>query len=194
MIESVGTVRAFRPGSGSASILIETDLPVDDMHDGESVAVQGACLTVVRREARRFEVTAVAETLRRTTLGESRVGAKVNLERALRLSDRLGGHLVQGHVDATARVLEVRARGDDWRLRVELPPAITRFVAAKGSIAIDGVSLTVASAAAGAFEVALIPETLARTTLGSLKPGYRVNLEVDLVARYLDTLAGGRTT
>jgi len=192
LIETVGTIRSVRRSSGSAALVVESDLPVEHMADGESVAVQGACLTVVRREPPRFQATAVAETLRLTTLGALRAGSRVNLERSLRLSDRLGGHLVQGHVDGTARVLEVRARADDWRVRIETPPALARFVARKGSIAVDGVSLTVAEVDAGGFEVALIPETLARTTLRDLRSGGHVNLEVDLIARYLESLMGGR--
>jgi len=130
----------------------------------------------------------VAETLARTTLGKARAGRRVNLERALRLGDRVGGHLVQGHVDGTAKVLRVVRRGRDWRLRLGLPSPLTRYVAEKGSIAVHGVSLTVASLAAGSFEVALVPETVSRTTLGGLAPGDEVHVEVDLLARYLEKL------
>jgi riboflavin synthase len=130
----------------------------------------------------------VAETLRLTTLSALRPGDPVNLERALRVGDRLGGHLVQGHVDGTAEVLEVRRLGGDVRLRVSLPAALGPYVALKGSIALSGVSLTVAGLEPGAFTVALVPETLSRTTLGRLGAGGRVNVEVDLLARYLEGL------
>jgi len=130
----------------------------------------------------------VAETLARTTLGGLRAEDPVNLERALRVGDRLGGHLVQGHVDGTAAVLDVTRAGGDVRVAVELPPALGPYVALKGSIALSGVSLTVASVEGKAFSVALIPETLARTTLGRAVPGTRLNVEVDLLARYLEGL------
>jgi riboflavin synthase len=148
------------------------------------------CLTVVERRGERFWADAVAETLSRSTLGRARPGQRVNLERALRLGARLGGHLVQGHVDATAPVVDVRRRGDDHRLRVALPPGLRRYAALKGSIALHGVSLTVAALGEDWLEVALVPETLGRTTLGDLRPGDPVNVEVDLVARYLERLAG----
>jgi riboflavin synthase len=150
--------------------------------------VDGVCLTAVAVHPDGFEADVIAETLARTTLGSLGPGSAVNLERALRLSDRLGGHLVQGHVDTTAEVLEVRRQGDDYRLRLESPGEVRRFLAYKGSVALQGVSLTIAAEDAQGFEVALIPETLARTTLGTLEAGERVNVEVDLLARYLEVL------
>ena len=192
LIETVGEVVEVRPGSGSARIVIASALPALEMADGESVAIDGACLTVVERRRGRLAFVAVKETLDRTTLGALRPGVRVNLERALRLSDRLGGHLVQGHVDAVATVARVSSRGDDWRVRVRLVPAIRGYVARKGSVAVNGVSLTVSALDRTTFEVALIPETLARTNLKDLKAGSRVNVEVDLVARYLESLAAVR--
>lgn len=191
LIETVGFVRELRPGARATTIAIESDLPVDRMTDGESVAVQGVCLTVTHRSGRRFRADAIPETLRRTTLGTLRSGSRVNLERALRVGDRLGGHLVQGHVDGTVAVREVVRTGGEWRVRLERSTELRRYIAYKGSIALDGVSLTVASVTPERFDVALIPETLERTTLGDLKPGARVNVEVDLLARYLETLTGG---
>lgn len=193
LIQSVGTVREVRPGSRATTVAVESDLPVAEMEDGESVAVQGVCLTVTRRSGRRFSADAIPETLRRTTLGELRPGSRVNLERALRLGDRLGGHLVQGHVDGTVRVREV-LRSGEWRVRLERTAELARYIAYKGSVALDGVSLTVASVTPESFDVALIPETLRRTTLEALRPGSRVNVEVDLLARYLETLTGAETT
>jgi riboflavin synthase len=192
LIQDVGRIVEVSPRRGATQLGISTALPVADMVDGESVAVDGVCLTVVRRRGARFFVDAVAETLSVTTLARSRPGDKVNLERALRVGDRLGGHMVQGHVDAVVRVLEVSRRGGDWRLRVELSREISRYVARKGSVALHGVSLTVADLAADRFEVAVIPETLERTTLGAVRAGDRLNVEVDLLARYLERMREDR--
>jgi len=161
---------------------------VAKLTDGESIAVDGVCLTVAARRGDRFHADAVAETLSVTTLGHLSVGDSVNLERSLCLGDRLGGHLVQGHVDGTAAVQRVQRRGDDFRVRVELGPELRPYVARKGSVALQGASLTVAALGPDWFEVVLIPATLTRTTLGRLRPGDRVNVEVDLLARYLERL------
>lgn len=196
LVESLGRVERVVPGAGSTRLAISTDLPVALMKDGESVAVDGVCLTVASRSGRIFEADVVAETLARTTLRALKSGDLVHLERALRVGDRLGGHMVQGHVDAVARVVALRRRGADVRLEVALPAGLRGWVAPKGSIALHGVSLTVAAVKARSFEVALIPETLARTKLGGLRPADALNVEADLVARYLDTLVqerGGAT-
>ena len=192
LIEGMGRVLAVAPGEGLTRLTLETPFPAA-LAPGESVAVEGVSLTATTGMPEGFTVDAVAETLRRTTLGGLRPGDPVNLERALRVGDRLGGHLVQGHVDGTAAVLEVIRRGGDVRLVVELPEALRPYVAFKGSIALSGVSLTVAAVGVGAFSVALIPETLARTTLGRVGPGSRLNVEVDLLARYLEGLLRVRT-
>lgn len=188
LVETVGSVVELTPGPRSTRIGVRSSLDVGGMQDGESVAVDGVCLTVVRREGDRFEADVIAETLGCTTLGGLDPGSEVNLERSLRLGDRLGGHLVQGHVDTTLAVLERVERGDDYRLRIGLAPAIRPYVAFKGSVALAGVSLTVAAVDDEAFEVALIPQTRAATTLGRIGPGDRLNVEVDLLARYLDRL------
>jgi riboflavin synthase len=161
---------------------------VDDLVLGESVACSGVCLTVVERGGGLVSFDAVPETLSRTTIGSWRPGSTVNLERALALSDRLGGHLVQGHVDAVGEVLSRAPEGQGARLAISLPASIAPLVAEKGSIAVDGVSLTVAVAGRDRFEVALIPETLVRTTLGEARPGTKVNLEADVVARHVARL------
>jgi riboflavin synthase len=192
LIESLGRVQRVVPGAGATRLTIATDLPVASMRDGESVAVDGVCLTVVRRKGSGFEADAVAETLKLTTLGRLRVGDDVHLERSLAVGDRLGGHLVQGHVDAVAKVVALRRRGNDVRLTIALPAALRGLVAHKGSIAVHGVSLTVSAVQSRRFEVALIPETLARTKLGGLRPGQGVNLEADVIARYLETLMNER--
>ncbi len=189
LVTDMGVVERLEPRSGGARLTIRPGaMPVDELVLGESVAVNGACLTVVERGEGRMSFDAVPETLARTTLGSFRPGTRVNLERALRLSDRLGGHLVQGHVDAVGQVLERVPEGQGARLAVSLPAGIAPLVAEKGSIAIDGVSLTVARAGRDRFEVALIPETLARTVLGAAAPGTKVNLEADVVARHVARL------
>ncbi|MBK9517614.1 MAG: riboflavin synthase [Anaeromyxobacter sp.] len=189
LISDVGVVERLSPRSGGARLTLRpTSLPVDDLALGESVACSGACLTVVERGGGLVSFDAVPETLSRTTLGGWSSGTRVNLERALRLSDRLGGHLVAGHVDAVGELLARVAEGEGARLTFSLPAALGPLVAEKGSIAIDGVSLTVATAGRDRFEVALIPETLARTTLGLARPGTRVNLEADVVARHVARL------
>jgi len=192
LIESVGRVKRVVPAAGATRLAIETDLPVAAMGDGESVSVDGACLTVARRSGQVFEAEAVAETLAHTTLGGLRIGDPVHLERSLALGARLGGHLVQGHVDAVAKVIALRRRGRDVRLEVALPKPLRGLVARKGSIALHGVSLTVSAVKSRSFEVALIPETLARTKLGKLRPGDGVNVEADLIARYLAALMSER--
>jgi riboflavin synthase len=191
LIETVGRLADVRPGRGLSRLAVASPLPVEELTRGESVAINGVCLTVVGSEGDRFRVEAVAETLARTTLGGLRAGARVNLERALRVGDRLGGHWVQGHVDGTVRVSEVRRAGGDHRVWLDLPAPLRRYVALKGSVALDGVSLTVSGLAGERFEVALIPETLERTTLSALRPGDRLNVEVDLLARYLERLGTG---
>jgi riboflavin synthase len=158
---------------------------------GESVAVSGVCLTVAGAGPGWFAADASPETLRRTTLGRLRAGSPVNLERALRLSDRLGGHLVLGHVDGVSRVSAVRPAGAFTVMRLSLPGALAAEVAEKGSVAIDGVSLTVSALGADWFEVTLVPATLDGTTMGSRRPGDEVNFETDVIAKYVRRAAGG---
>jgi riboflavin synthase len=189
LITDIGEVERLASRAGGVRLVIRPRaLAVDELTPGESVACSGACLTVVERGAGLVAFDAVPETLARTVIGGWRAGTRVNLERALRLADRLGGHLVAGHVDAVGEVLARAAEGQGARLTISLPPAVAPLVAEKGSIAVDGVSLTVAAAGRDRFEVALIPETLARTTLGEAAPGRRVNLEADLVARHVARL------
>jgi riboflavin synthase len=189
LVSDVGIVERVVPRQGGVRLTLRpATLPVDELAPGESIACSGTCLTVAERGQGLVSFDAVPETLARTTLGGWRSGTRVNLERALALGDRLGGHLVAGHVDAVGEVLARVAEGQGARLTVSLPPAIAPLVAEKGSIAVDGVSLTVAAAGRDRFEVALIPETLARTTLGAAAPGTRVNLEADVVARHVARL------
>jgi riboflavin synthase len=189
LISDMGAVERLVPRQGGARLTLRPGaMDVDALVLGESVACSGVCLTVVERGSGLVSFDAVPETLSRTTVGGWRSGSIVNLERALALGDRLGGHLVQGHVDAVGEVLTRVAEGQGARLAISLPAAIAPLVAEKGSIAVDGISLTVAAAGRDRFEVALIPETLARTTLGEARPGTKVNLEADVVARHVARL------
>jgi riboflavin synthase len=190
IVEGTGTVVAFAAASDGTGARLEVEAAwlAGDLRRGESVAVNGCCLTVAEPTAGGFAADLVAETLRRTALGRLRPGARVNLERPLALGGRLGGHLVQGHVDGVATVLDRRPVGDGTELRVELPGALRRYVVEKGSIAVDGVSLTVAALGPGWFTVALVPHTLAVTTLGDRGQGEPVQLEVDVVAKYVERM------
>jgi riboflavin synthase len=189
LISDVAVVEGVSPRQGGVRLTLRpTRLAVDELALGESVACSGACLSVVERSGGLLSFEAVPETLARTTLGAWRAGTRVNLERALALGDRLGGHLVQGHVDAVGEVLRRTVEGQGARLTILLPAELAPLVAEKGSIAVDGVSLTVAALAGDRFEVALIPDTLAHTTLGEAGPGTKVNLEADLLARHLARL------
>ncbi|HEU5057527.1 MAG TPA: riboflavin synthase [Kofleriaceae bacterium] len=192
LVEDVGTIARVERQGGTCLIEVRPGaLPVEELSVGDSVAVDGACLTVTARGGGVFAVTAVDETLRRTTLGEREPGHPVHLERALRLGDRLGGHMVQGHVDGVGELTARRAEGDNLELTIRAAPALLRYVVEKGSIAVDGVSLTVVRADDNSFAVALIPHTIAVTALGRKEVGGRVNLEVDMIAKYVERLLGG---
>jgi riboflavin synthase len=190
IVEGTGTVVALAVAAGGdgARLEVEAPWPAGDLRLGESVAVNGCCLTVAAPAAAGFVADLVAETLRRTALGGLAVGARVNLERPMALGGRLGGHLVQGHVDGVARILDRTPVELGEEVRVELPPDLERYVVEKGSIAVDGVSLTVAGVGPGWFAVALVPHTLEVTTLGDRRPGDPVQLEVDVVAKYVERL------
>jgi riboflavin synthase len=190
LVEEIGRIVSLESRGKDLCLWIAAERVLDDAVVGASVAIDGCCLTVVELAEGRLLVEAVPETLERTTLGERRDGDAVNLERALRLDQRLGGHLVQGHVDGTGRVSRIADEGGGRRITFELPGGLLRFVAEKGSLAIDGVSLTVAACTGDTCEIAYIPHTLAMTTAGSYRVGERVNLEVDLMARYAARLLG----
>lgn len=185
LVEELGRVSAVEMRPEGRRFWIAASNITTDAAIGDSIACCGCCLTAVAVEPGRFAVEAVPETLARTTLGDWREGTPVNLERSLRMGDRLGGHLVQGHVDAVGTVLAVTPEGDGSRVAIGYPESLHRFVAMKGSVTVDGVSLTVAGLHPDRFEIAYIPHTLAVTTAGEYRPGTRVNLEVDLLARYL---------
>ncbi len=196
LIEDLGTIqRVDRRSDAAILTVVPGSLPCAELVLGESVAVNGACLTVTQIEpaagAGRFTVLAGGETLRRTTLGDLRPQSKVNLERALKLGDRLGGHLVAGHVDAVGQVTSRRDRGANLEIDFRMPVELLRYVIEKGSIAIDGISLTVNRVGDSGFSVALIPHTVANTTLANKPVGSRVNLEVDMVGKYVEKLVAG---
>lgn len=185
IIEAVGRVVAVEPAGELARLRIEAPRVAEGMALGASVAVNGACLTVVEAAAGELVFEAVRETLDRTSLGDLQVGSRVNLERALRADGRLDGHLVQGHVDGTGRVRALERRGDDVRLVVDCGRELAQQLVPKGSVAIDGVSLTVVQVSDAGFDVALIPHTLAETNLGDRSAGERVNLEADVLGKYV---------
>ena len=189
LIEEAGVVAEVGPAPEGARLMISAAAVLEGLSVGDSVAVNGACLTAVEVSAGGFAADCVAETLRRTSLGSLRAGDRVNLERPMRLGDRLDGHMVQGHVDGVGRVRGTRGEGESTILEIAPPASLLRYIVEKGSIAVDGVSLTVAERLPDAFTVALIPHTMEVTTLG---PGARdraVNLEVDVVAKYVESLA-----
>lgn len=188
IVEEMGTLVSSEPAVGGSRLVFKAETVVEGTAIGDSISVNGCCLTVVDLGPGWWAADAVPETLARSNLGSLQPGERVNLERSISLGSRLGGHLVQGHVDAVAAVLSRTAEGQGARLAVGLPEEIAPLVAEKGSIALDGVSLTVAAASRDRFEVALIPETLERTTLGEAAPGSLVNLEADLLARQLARL------
>lgn len=195
IIEGVGSIAAIEPRGGDVRLRIATGtLPFDGVRLGESIAVNGVCLTVIAFDAASFEADASTETLALTTLGRLAPGAIVNLERAMRPDDRLGGHLVSGHVDGLGAVASVHEDARAQRWRFSAPAALLRYIAKKGSICVDGVSLTVNEVDDTGFEVALVPHTVAHTAFASTKVGDAVNLEIDLVARYVERLLAGRTT
>ena len=189
IVETTGEVRDVVDGEGGQRIRIETEF--DDLHRGQSIAVDGACLTVEEHTEAAFETFCSTETLNRTTLSTVDVGDDVNIERALPADGRLDGHFVQGHVDATTEVRGVEQVGDDWTFEFALPEDVARYVVEKGSITLDGISLTVAGLQEDSFSVAVIPETYRLTTLGEREPGDSVNLEVDVIAKYVERLTEG---
>jgi riboflavin synthase len=185
LIETQGTVRAITSRQGGALLAVSPGLDDFEVPVGASVAINGACLTLERREKHVCVFTAVQETLRRTTIGGLRVGDQVNMERALRLSDRLDGHVVLGHVDGVGTIVSDRHEGESLVRTIEVPQALRMYMAEKGSVAIDGISLTIASGSDGRIALALIPHTIANTTMAIKRVGDKVNVECDVLARYL---------
>ncbi len=199
IIEELGTVRAVKKGPKSAVLRVGAPVVTQDVQAGDSIAVNGVCLTVVEFSRGGFTAEVMAETLRATGLGGLKSGDRVNLERALRPSDRMGGHMVSGHVDGVGKVMGVAKEDIAYVFTIGAPESVLSYVIKKGSIAVDGISLTVVDMDEKGFRVSIIPHTMARTTLGVKKPGDSVNLEADMIARYIERLlpggrAGGRLT
>ncbi len=188
LVEEIGRVAAIKRQGEEVMLAITAGLVTQELAKGDSVCVNGACLTVTELAAARFVALAMLETVQRTTLSRLAAGDRVNLERALRLGDRLGGHLVQGHVDGVGQVIDIRPEGAARRLEIGADTGIMQFIVEKGSIAVDGVSLTVAGSSSGSFSVALIPHTQGVTTLQYLRAGDEVNLETDIVGKYVARL------
>jgi riboflavin synthase len=192
IIEELGMVKALRREAGAARLTLFASKVLDGTALGDSICVNGVCLTVVEMNGTAFSADVAVETLRVTNLGDLQAGKKVNLERALQLSARIGGHLVTGHVDAVGRVREKREEGNGWRIFIDAPASVLRYVIKKGSIAIDGISLTVADVDNAGFAIAMIPHTAKLTTLGFKTAGDSVNLEADIIGKYVERLLAGR--
>jgi len=192
IVQGRGSVTGYRSVRGGQALDIDADFVIDNPEEGESIAVNGVCLTAYNISGRRFTADVSPETLSRSTLGELRVGRSVNLERALRLCDRLGGHIVSGHVDCIGRLVDIGREGDFTILSFSVPAEQDTYIIEKGSISIDGISLTVNQCGGGRFSVSIIPHTMQTTTLGALKNGGAVNIEVDIIGKYVEKLLGGK--
>ncbi len=188
IIEGTGRLIEKRAAGGGVTFRIESGFDLLDPSEGESIALNGVCLTAYEISGRKFLADVSPETLSRTTLGELVIGSKLNMERALRLSDRLGGHIVSGHIDCTAKVLERRPDGEFTIFSFHLPEKFGKYIIEKGSVSIDGISLTVNSCGKDRFSVSIIPHTLQVTTLGNLRKGSMVNIEVDIIGKYVEKL------
>jgi riboflavin synthase len=192
IVAEVGTVKAFEPNGTAASLTIEASPAFSDVAMGESIAVNGVCLTVVDHRGSAFALDVSPETLRATNLGELRPGDGVNLERSLCLSDRIGGHLVSGHVDGVGRIVGKRPEANALHYEVRVPESLMRYIVPKGSIAVDGISLTVVACCAEGFQVTIIPHTAAITTIGRKALGATVNLECDMIGKYVERVLQAR--
>ena len=188
LVEETAPIVTVEPIGGGARLTLEASAVLEGTRAGDSIAVNGCCLTITSMEGRRLSFDLLAETLDKTNLGDQKPGSLVNLERALAAHDRLGGHFVQGHVDTTSRILALDPQGQDHRLEVELPRRFARYVAYKGSISINGISLTAAEVREASVVIWLIPHTMEVTNLHTLKAGDRVNVEFDMLAKYLERL------
>lgn len=185
-MEEQGRVAEVRLSGAGARLVVRAELVLEDLEVGQSLCVDGVCLTAVEVGSGRLAVDVSEETLRRTTLGEKRAGSRCNLERAVRMGDRLGGHLVTGHIDGVGKVVDVRPENSSSWITIEAPREVMRYIISKGSVAVDGVSLTVAAKTRRNFSVAIIPHTARVTTLGALRVGQKVNLEADIIGKYVE--------
>jgi riboflavin synthase len=191
IIEELGQVSSVEPRGEDARIVITAHTVTEDSHDGDSIAVNGVCLSALDIQKDSFAADVSRETLDRSTLGRLRPGAPVNLERAVTPVTRLGGHLVQGHVDARGKFLGAEAHGGSWTVRIAFPPEVARYLVFKGSVAVEGISLTIAELTDDHFAIAVIPKTWEVTNFSHLQPGDEVNLEVDVIAKYVERLLRG---
>ena len=188
IIEELGQVSSVQQRGEDARIVIEAHLVTEDIHEGDSIAVNGVCLTALDVQKDSFAADVSRETLNRSTLGQLQTGAPVNLERSVTPVTRLGGHLVQGHVDARGKFLGSEAHGGSWTVRIAYPPEIARYLVFKGSVAVEGISLTIAELTDEYFEIAVIPKTWEVTNFSHLRPGDEVNLEADVIAKYVERI------
>ena len=191
IIEGLGTLEAIKDGGQGKQFALAADFDLDGTRIGDSIAVNGACLTVVRLQGRRFEVDVSPETVNRTTFGKARIGERLNLERALRLGDRLDGHMVSGHVDGMGRLEKRESLANAIIVTFSVPSLLSRYMIKKGSVAVDGVSLTINDCATGSFQVSIIPHTAKMTTIGFKPVGAEVNIETDLIGKYVERFTIG---
>lgn len=192
IIEELGRISALLPHSGGAKIRISAKTVTETTHDGDSISVNGVCLTALEVTEESFSADVSQETLNRSTLRDLKTGSPVNLERAVTPTTRLGGHIVQGHVDTRGTFISAEKAGDFWTVRIGFPPEIARYLIYKGSIAVEGISLTIANLADDYFDIAVIPKTWELTNLSTLAAGNAVNLEVDMIAKYIERMMEGR--
>lgn len=188
IIEELGKIASFEKSGDGAKIKISAQVVTDDAKDGDSIAVSGVCLTAIEITKNSFAADVSNETLDKSTLGNLKIGSKVNLERAVTPQTRLGGHIVQGHVDARGKFLSATQSGDFWTVKIGFPAEIGQYLVYKGSVSVEGISLTIAALAADSFEIAVIPKTWQQTNLSVLKTGAAVNLEADVIAKYVERI------
>jgi riboflavin synthase len=193
IIEELGTVESFVANEGGARMVVSANLVTSDSHEGDSIAVNGVCLTALDIKSDSFSADLSQETLDRSTLGNLKSGSRVNLERAVTPSTRLGGHVVQGHVDARGEFISAEEHGDFWTVRIGYPKEISQYLVYKGSVSVEGISLTIAKLAENYFDIAVIPKTWELTNLSTLQPGDAVNLEADVIAKYVERMMASRS-
>jgi len=192
IIEGLGTVSAVRPGGQGKRLAVEADFNLNQTKIGDSICVSGACLTAVKIDSRHFEVDISPETLQMTTFNQAKVGQRVNIERALRLSDRIDGHLVSGHIDGVGKIRQRETLGNAIIVTIEVPESLTGYMINKGSVAVDGISLTINACAAGSFSISIIPHTAKLTTIGFKNKGDPVNIETDMLGKYVERFMSAR--
>jgi riboflavin synthase len=194
IIEGRGTIKGLRPAGKGKRFVIDADIPLDEVKLGDSIAVSGACLTAVVIQGRRFEADVSPETLSATIFGKAKVGDRLNLERALRMADRIDGHLVSGHVDGVGTLAQRETSGNAILVTISVPESLTRYMIKKGSVAVDGISLTINNVAHQRFDVSVIPHTAQSTTIGFKKIGEAVNIETDMIGKYVERFMGDTST